>query len=552
MSLYKAPETTQYFKILSQKEQANPPHLRPSREARVLSKKYDMLCINDVVQIHDVQENYKNKMLLEDLDQTQNKQKSKGLHQKQIQQIKKNFDRQMEDYEGDIISKDMQKDLSHLLKDDIQRFIKNNKLKKLQMECSKVKELLGQQKKETLFQHRKPLTTMNKVAELDKSYDMRDIRRSLDIKDEFKVVDIDTQGRPMTISNKKKNYLRRSKKVLMDSTFHSISRDKRDQVFSNKTNAPPIGLYKLNFSIIEPNNTSLQFGLAEIKQRFDYSKPETMLWIAEKEQLESKDNNQSPRCVKCIKKQVETLSTLQNNNSLGSVIKCEHSLTKLFQKQKQSEKIIELTRNDSPLNKTKDNFTRSSIINLNVSLSPTKESFKKLNGQGVMSFATQTSRKPITEGQLNPNDERFTLEASKYPQIYSKEKHSPIIQLSKYSRRNSNQFKTNFTGFLHYQPDIPAFYPVPSGSFKKEKSKSPQQNTFYSNKLEHSHEFYNTRTLIIQDEQNEKKQRRMIKIRNNEFVEQGKKHLFKEIESQIMKINQGNNNRNDSQINKLQ
>ena len=37
----------------------------------------------------------------------------------------------MEDYEGDLISKDMQKDLSHLLKDDIQRFIKNNKLKKL-------------------------------------------------------------------------------------------------------------------------------------------------------------------------------------------------------------------------------------------------------------------------------------------------------------------------------------------------------------------------------------------------------------------------------------
>ena len=53
MSLYKAPETTLFFKTLSQKDQANPPHLKPSREARILSKKHDMLSIGDVVEIYE-------------------------------------------------------------------------------------------------------------------------------------------------------------------------------------------------------------------------------------------------------------------------------------------------------------------------------------------------------------------------------------------------------------------------------------------------------------------------------------------------------------------
>lgn len=53
MSLYKAPETTLYFKHLSEKASAKAPHLQPSREARVLSKKNDLLCIQDVVDLYE-------------------------------------------------------------------------------------------------------------------------------------------------------------------------------------------------------------------------------------------------------------------------------------------------------------------------------------------------------------------------------------------------------------------------------------------------------------------------------------------------------------------
>jgi len=60
----------------------------------------------------------------------------------------------------------------------------------------------------------------------------------------------------MTISNKKSGLLRRGRKIIFDSSFNSISRDQRDKIFSNKTNAPPIGLYKLNYSFIEPTNTN--------------------------------------------------------------------------------------------------------------------------------------------------------------------------------------------------------------------------------------------------------------------------------------------------------
>jgi hypothetical protein len=60
MSLYKAEQTTLYFKKLAEREdsqngrEANAPRIRQSRAARVMSLKNDLVCIKDVAAYHDV------------------------------------------------------------------------------------------------------------------------------------------------------------------------------------------------------------------------------------------------------------------------------------------------------------------------------------------------------------------------------------------------------------------------------------------------------------------------------------------------------------------
>jgi hypothetical protein len=52
MSLYKQVETTQYFKDLAE-EKADAPKIRQSRVARILSLKNDLVCIKDVISLHE-------------------------------------------------------------------------------------------------------------------------------------------------------------------------------------------------------------------------------------------------------------------------------------------------------------------------------------------------------------------------------------------------------------------------------------------------------------------------------------------------------------------
>jgi hypothetical protein len=56
MSLYKQAETTLYFKNLAEKEDTqsrDAPKIRQSRVARILSLKNDLVCIKDVVNLHE-------------------------------------------------------------------------------------------------------------------------------------------------------------------------------------------------------------------------------------------------------------------------------------------------------------------------------------------------------------------------------------------------------------------------------------------------------------------------------------------------------------------
>lgn len=86
-------------------------------------------------------------------------------------------------------------------------------------------------------------------------------------------------------------------------------------------------------------------------------------------------------------------------------------------------------------------------------------------GQGVLNFATMTSRKPITEGFLNPHEERFVMPRNQFPEILTKHHHQPKVNIKGFANRNSSKqfLTTGFTGLLHYQPDIPRFYPDQPG-----------------------------------------------------------------------------------------
>jgi hypothetical protein len=61
MSLYKQAETTLYFKKIADKEdgqdpnsEKNPPRIKQSRAARIMSLKNDLVCIKDVANYYDV------------------------------------------------------------------------------------------------------------------------------------------------------------------------------------------------------------------------------------------------------------------------------------------------------------------------------------------------------------------------------------------------------------------------------------------------------------------------------------------------------------------
>jgi hypothetical protein len=83
----------------------------------------------------------------------------------------------------------------------------------------------------------------------------------------------------------------------------------------------------------------------------------------------------------------------------------------------------------------------------------------------VLNFATMTSRKPITEGFLNPHEERFVLPKNQFPEILTKHHHQPKVNIKGFANRNSSKqfLTTGFTGLLHYQPEIPKFYPDQPG-----------------------------------------------------------------------------------------
>lgn len=90
------------------------------------------------------------------------------------------------------------------------------------MECSKVKELLGVHKKEQLLQHKKPYFESTQNI-MDRTNDFKQLRKSLDQR-RHSTLDQDSQRRPMTIANKKKDNLMRNKRNLLDSTFQTVSR----------------------------------------------------------------------------------------------------------------------------------------------------------------------------------------------------------------------------------------------------------------------------------------------------------------------------------------
>ena len=66
---------------------------------------------------------------------------------------------------------------------------------------------------------------------------------------------------------------------------------------------------------------------------------------------------------------------------------------------------------------------------------------------------------------MNPHDERFVLPKNQFPEILTKNHYQPKINMKGYAERNCSKhfLTTGFTGLLHYQAEIPKFYPDQPG-----------------------------------------------------------------------------------------
>eukprot|EP00347_Sterkiella_histriomuscorum_P006849 403351201 len=408
MSLHKAPETTLFFKTLSQKASANSPHLKVSREARILSRKHDMLSIKDVVNIYDTQnqsntindnqdslKHAKNKpnVQQESLNKTLvngfNAQENEGFsvsrsnqNGKQMQQgsLKNQILKKVNQHHGNYVSNhnhgnnrmnyQMKKDMSNLMQEDLSQFINKNTITSIQIECNKVKELLGLHRKEQLFQHKKSISNSvhgnnnsqqgSKIMNLRNSFEVR--RNSSALEQDY--------SRQLAIYTAK-SIQKRNKKLSINSTFQTISRDKREHILHPISDIPAPGQYKLNFQVIEANIGTVKLGPPSSSPSF----------------------SPNPR--------------QENQNQYAST-------------------------------------------------------------KGILNFSQQTNRKPIIEGQMNPHEMRFTMEPS----------YTQKINFNNYSKRDSSKhLETNFTGFLHYQPEIPLFYPNQPGYKQVNKTSGTTINT---------------------------------------------------------------------------
>ena len=59
--------------------------------------------------------------------------------------------------------------------------------------------------------------------------------------------------KPVVVVNERP---KKKKKRNMTSVFRGITRDKRENLMASTTNPPPLGLYKLNFSQVQPQATT--------------------------------------------------------------------------------------------------------------------------------------------------------------------------------------------------------------------------------------------------------------------------------------------------------
>ncbi|TNV79251.1 hypothetical protein FGO68_gene1994 [Halteria grandinella] len=432
MSLYKQAQTTIYFKKLAEREEGNQskenaPKIKQSRVARILSLKNDLVCIKDVANYHDAN------------------------HSRKVSQKNRTL------YAGG----ETEQPFNVLMKSNIKSLYQTPKALLLGAQ----NQLGGNMSK-----------TGSKGNVHNASTDSLEGTAKGGSRKNLKAQNAFEGGLPPKGRFDKGQKLRGRNHVPPNNTF-GVSREEREQVLSYKYFSPPTGAYYVKYRQVDIDDKIAKIvpegSSPERDPRFDYSKKDTLLWLPHARELEGvkiANHNQFGVCNKCLKRE-------------GSIMggSCDHSFYHT-EHQQSAQKLVTQETLGNTLESTADGqniHIQDGGIQQQLSTikhakfttpghSSPFNSSKFLNnptGTGILNFATMTARKPITEGFLNPHDERFVLPKNQFPEILTKHRHSPKVNISGYAKRNAQKefLTTAFTGLLHYQAEIPHYYPQQPG-----------------------------------------------------------------------------------------